>query len=319
MNSFRSCVLTVLLVFFAVFVMVGLSPMDSHYIPCGYVKVFSDEFTESRLNTAKWFTRYIYGGPQGPGTLDFLNDEQQRYRENNNHVMTGKTLQLTANLIDSNPNDWVCCESGMVRSKITFKGGYFETRVKLPYGRGSWPAFWLNSSQAADGSLSWPPEIDIFEFVINSDSMDVCCEHPNMWHTNAVDDGPQNNTTLYSDPNFDDEWAFMWESFNLPDAYHVFGLLWDDVNNTISTYIDGNLIVQRTYNWVYDDSTNAPYAHVLLNLAIGGSWAGLNGIDYSAFPKVLEVDYVRVYQPANRKQMGTDKIGKNLCPSNGKC
>jgi len=35
---------------------------------------------------------------------------------------------------------------------------------------------------------------------------------------------------------------------------------------------------------------------IILNVAIGGSWGGLEGIDDSLFPHVMQVDYVRVYQ-----------------------
>jgi len=306
--------------------------MDSPYVPSGYVKVFADEFDGAALDTTKWWTRYIYGGPDGPGTLDFLNDEQQRYRENGNHAMTGHSLQLTAALTDPNPADWVCCESGMIRSKTTFRGGYFEARVKLPPGKGSWGGFWLNSSaRPGDGNISWPPEIDIFEFVVNFDSItQYGGEKPNMIHSNGVTDGPQDDSILYADPGFDPDFYFIAEPYNFGDpwlsptgrqmdGYHVFGLLWDEVNNTISTYIDGALIVQRQYNWLYDDATPAPYAHVLLNLAIGGSWAGANGIDTGAFPKVLEADYVRVYQPSDRQQLGVDTVGLDLCPASGNC
>ena len=36
--------------------------------------------------------------------------------------------------------------------------------------------------------------------------------------------------------------------------------------------------------------------HLLLNIAIGGTWGGQQGIDNSIFPVRLEVDYVRVYE-----------------------
>jgi beta-glucanase (GH16 family) len=36
--------------------------------------------------------------------------------------------------------------------------------------------------------------------------------------------------------------------------------------------------------------------YLILNLAIGGSWGGQEGVDESIFPQKLEVDYVRVYQ-----------------------
>ncbi len=36
--------------------------------------------------------------------------------------------------------------------------------------------------------------------------------------------------------------------------------------------------------------------HLLFNIAIGGNWGGQKGIDDTAFPQRMEVDYVRVYQ-----------------------
>ena len=37
----------------------------------------------------------------------------------------------------------------------------------------------------------------------------------------------------------------------------------------------------------------------MLNLAIGGGWAGLNGIDDTAFPQALQIDWVRAYKKVN--------------------
>ena len=36
--------------------------------------------------------------------------------------------------------------------------------------------------------------------------------------------------------------------------------------------------------------------HLLLNIAIGGNWGGVKGVDDSIFPQQMLVDYVRVYQ-----------------------
>jgi beta-glucanase (GH16 family) len=38
--------------------------------------------------------------------------------------------------------------------------------------------------------------------------------------------------------------------------------------------------------------------HLLLNIAVGGSWGGQKGIRPDAFPAKMEVDYVRIYQRA---------------------
>ena len=68
---------------------IAQAPGDHH--PAGYYLVFADEFDGRELNRHVWCTRYIYAGgsmPQIPdavcqadkrGTLDRLNDEQQRY------------------------------------------------------------------------------------------------------------------------------------------------------------------------------------------------------------------------------------------------
>lgn len=65
--------------------------------------------------------------------------------------------------------------------------------------------------------------------------------------------------------------------------------------------------------------SDAGYAHVLLNLAMGGQWAGRYGIDDSAFPQALEIDYVRVYQRTGRIDHVQSTIGQDLCPAGGKC
>ena len=55
------------------------------------------------------------------------------------------------------------------------------------------------------------------------------------------------------------------------------------------------------------DFSKWPYDHpyfLILNLAIGGDWGGQQGIDNSAFPMEMEVDFVRVFKKSNnyRKQ-----------------
>lgn len=278
-------------------------------VPAGYNKVFGDEFDEARLDNGRWWTRYIYAD----GTLDFLNDEQQRYRENGNHVMTGHSLILMARKAQPNP-DGIDYESGMIRSKKTFKYGYFEARAKVPGGLGVRPAFWLNSARrATDGKITWPPEIDIFEFAYNGVE-----DKANMLHSGVLSNGPQGTKMLFKDADYHTNWTYWDAPYNFPDAFHVFSALWQH-NNTVSVYVDCRQIYKLAYKWVYDDRTPAGYAHVLLNLAIGGEWAGRHGIDDAAFPQGLEVDYVRVYQKAGHEVGGNDTLGHDLCPAQGNC
>lgn len=319
--------------------------VDSTYlaqIAPGYVKVFADEFpltwTDSAnvqhtgLNTGKWWTRYVYSG----GTLDFLNDEVARFRESGNHVIdsstvtpTGHTLHLTTKYETDG-----LLSSGMVRSKREFIGGYFEARIRKPPGRGQRPAFWLNSgckvTTADPCFLSWPPEIDILDDSKNAPDDASCCEHAWMTHTSGAQtewtNMPQDTSVVYADPNFNTEWNYMWVTnpdgtvHKLDNEFHIWGLLWEITNyqtqtGRISTYLDGKLIVTRKYNWVYDDRTPAGYAHVLVNLAMGGSYGG--DIDASLIPQAMDVDYVRVYQDPAHKLSKPSSTGTNLCPTDG--
>jgi beta-glucanase (GH16 family) len=288
----------------------AMTKKDSPYVPSGYVTVFGDEFTQARLDTSRWWTRYIYAD----GTLDFLNDEQQRYRENGNHVMTGQSLVLLAKKVGGD-GDEAGYESGMIRSKATFRYGYFEARIKVPSGLGVRPAFWLNSARrSSDGKISWPPEIDVLELANNGveDTAD-------MLHTSVAYHSAQQEKMIFSDPSFNTDWNYWRAPYKLSEDFHVYAALWD-TDDTVSTYFDGRLISKVGYKWVYDDGTRAGYAHVLLDLAIGGAnWAGRHGIDNTAFPQGLEVQYVRVYQKIGRQATGRDTIGHDLCPTEGEC
>lgn len=70
----------------------GSGSVDSPWVPADHSLVFSDEFNGPELDMSTWWTRYVYEN----GMLDHLNDEQQRYREQKNHVMTGSSIKLMA-------------------------------------------------------------------------------------------------------------------------------------------------------------------------------------------------------------------------------
>ena len=241
----------------------------------GWKLVFEDEFDGDALDRSRWATRYIYGNE----TLDFLNDEAQRYRDKGNHVIKNGVLDLVARKTGDG------YESGMIRSRQTFYYGYFEARILLPKGRGVFPAFWLNPDYDINGRVTWPPEIDIFEYAMNGKD-----DRDTMFHSAAS--GALR--FLYVDPAFNQKYLSYVAERPLNDDWHVFGLLW--VPGTYTVYFDGKKIYTREFQWVKSDGASAPPAHVLLNLAVGGKWAGRYGIDDGFFPQALSVDYVRVCQ-----------------------
>jgi beta-glucanase (GH16 family) len=253
-------------------------------VPEGYRLTFSDEFSGTALDKNKWKTRYVYAD----GTLDFLNDERQRYRENGNHVVSDGTLKLVAKKTFTDGR-YAAYESGMIRSTYLIRYGYLEARVKLPDAKGVWPAFWLNSDYAPDGKLTWPPEIDIFEYAINGKE-----DTPDMIHMGVIDKGVQGHALLYADPRYNKQWSYYRATSSLAHQWHTVGLLWNATSTTM--YLDGKKIVTIGTKWVYGNGNVAAPAHILLNLAVGGSWAGRHGIDDARFPQTFEIDYVRAYK-----------------------
>lgn len=292
----------------------GAASEDFH--PQGFSLVFAEEFAGDQLDRRVWCTRYIYGGgaaPQikdsecqqgGGGTRDALNDEQQRYVDFNKlgepmHVVESGILSLRATKTGNTAE--APYESAMVRSKRLFvpttKISYYITaRVMLPNVRGTWPSFWLNSDRKPDGTTHWPPEIDIFEGALNEKE-----DKANMIHVGAQIRSNQQTKSgkkeiTFSAPDFDRKWNNYRAPRSLREVWIEVAVKW--TANDVCYYVDGYRIMCENYAWVYNHGASAAPAHLLLNLAIGGSWAARHGIADEKFPTEFRVDHVRVYEKA---------------------
>ena len=182
------------------------------------------------------------------------------------------TLKLTALMEDGE------VYSGRVYAKrqTGWQYGYMEGRIKLPKGKGTWPAFWM---MPVNGRR-WPAdgEIDIMEEVgYNPDYVSSSLHATGHVHTQ----GTQVTHEMLQK--------------GAEGGFHLYAIKWTPEN--ITTYVDGK--EQLTYDnpgtgrvdWPYDD----PF-YLILNLAWGGDWGGKNGTDDAALPLTMEVDYVRVFQ-----------------------
>lgn len=284
------------------------------FSPQGYQLVFSDEFDGSSLDRTKWCTRYTYGGgpalqvpdaqctrSDGGGTLDFLNDEQQRYRDVNSrgetmHVVSGGTLKLRAT--KTGPAGYAPYESAMIRSKLEFKPSatasyYITTRVKLPAALGTWPATWLAGGWGTNNTIQWPPEIDILEAPTNNVG-----QLANVIRQGSQVQGPQTATHkfefTYKAADYDTQWQNYAPSRTLRNVWLEIGALW--TAGSVCYFVDGVKTACENYNWVDNASGPANPAHLILNLAIGGAWAGASGIEDAKLPTQMEVDHVRLYR-----------------------
>jgi beta-glucanase (GH16 family) len=85
---------------------------------------------------------------------------------------------------------------------------------------------------------------------------------------------------------------------SIEEEFHNFGILWS--SKYIKFYVDDIENVQFMFrrptsstveNWPFSNNF-----YFLMNIAVGGNWGGLEGVDMSIFPATMEVDYIRVYQ-----------------------
>jgi len=80
-------------------------------------------------------------------------------------------------------------------------------------------------------------------------------------------------------------------------AFHVYALEWEP--GKITTYVDGKEQLAVTREQMGSDHNQWPFHYAfypILNLAWGGMWGGMNGVDDRALPVTMEVDYIRVFQ-----------------------
>jgi beta-glucanase (GH16 family) len=166
------------------------------------------------------------------------------------------------------------------KGKQQFLYGRIEIRANIPSGTGTWPALWMLGVNI--DSVSWPMcgEIDILENVGFTPDRVYCTVHTNAY--NHLLGTYQQGT--YDSPGYHND-------------YHVHAIEWYE--DRIDFYFDDILV----FSFANDYQNNVetwPYSapeYLILNLAIGGSWGGQQGIDDSLFPHQLLIDYVRYYLP----------------------
>lgn len=165
----------------------------------------------------------------------------------------------------------------------SFEYGGVEASIKIPYGQGIWPAFWMLGSSI--DTVGWPQcgEIDIMEN-FGAQANDASTNRGTV-HGPGYSGG-QGITAQYDLPNG--------QVFS--DSFHRFSMDWTP--DSIKLSVDGNLYSTVTpasipagTHWVF----NGASFFFILNVAVGGDPAGSPNSS-TAFPQDMLVDYVRVYQ-----------------------
>jgi beta-glucanase (GH16 family) len=160
---------------------------------------------------------------------------------------------------------------------FTQKYGYFEARIWLPQGSGTWPGFWLESANhATSGAAS--SEIDIME----GQGVDTNGYFATL-HMNSGSGADQQNSNNYVNAGTD-----------LQAGWHTYGMLWDPNSSNIVFYLDGKAVLTVPK---YDTTDSSPMMMVLGNAI--GNMIGSNGGTPSS-SDIMKVDWVHAYQFASQ-------------------
>lgn len=154
--------------------------------------------------------------------------------------------------------------------------GRFEARMKLPWGPGIWPAFWLLGSDIE--TVGWPEcgEIDIMEYR---------GQQTNLIHGTVHGPGYSGGNSVTK--------SYGFEHQRFDTEFHLFAVEWG--TDYIRFYVDDVLYQEIEPGevsgpWVF----NNPF-FIILNVAVGGNYVGFP-TNETPFPQSMVIDYVRVYK-----------------------
>ena len=225
-------------------------PVNDVYKP-GWELVFSDEFDSVPYDPGKWSWHEHWGNVK----------DSVSWKENCIDSRDG-FLRLTTRIDPDHPGGGRY-ESGEVCSWASFETtyGYFEIRAKVPSGgRDYFPAFWLY------GKNSWPPEIDVFEFLKkDSRRMSMTYHWLDTRHNHRM-----KGRTL--------------KGIDMSESFHTYALSWSP--GRLTWYLD-NIAV-----YTINKSIPSNKMYILINMSASETY-------HTILPEAtMLVDYCRVYKKA---------------------
>ncbi|MBN1410146.1 MAG: family 16 glycosylhydrolase [Spirochaetales bacterium] len=230
-----------------------------------------------------WSDEFNYSGAPEPKKWDYdapdsgkWNQELQLYTSSRHNSFVKNGI-LTIRAIKDNAGKWTSARL-FTKGRADWTYGYVEVRAKMPEGKGTWPAIWMMPSVDTYGSWPNSGEIDIMEFVgFEPDKVHTSAHTENYyWRTGTQKTRAANLANMSSEfHNYAIEWTpkgIFWYVDDAPFYY----FLNEGKGSTV---------------WPFDK----PF-YIILNLAIGGSWGGMKGVDESMKQADMNIDYVYVYK-----------------------
>ena len=250
--------------------------------------LWSDEFSEaagSGPSSSNWVIETGDGCNAAPG-CGWGNGESQSYaacaiKQNGAGIMTITSSTPTGDPTCRSNKTWT---SGKFTTfgKKHFSYGYFEARLKMPVGGGTWPAFWTLGTNI--NTVPWPRsgELDIMEYAGNTPNRSTSAAHyANSGGSHEYKSGSKTLAT------------------ELSEDYHTYAMLW--LPNEVTFLVDGkpSFVLNKKDTgleyWPFGPGANGinPKMYLILNLAMGGNYGGQIASGYSK--ATFDIDYVRYY------------------------
>ncbi len=239
-----------------------------------YTLVWSDEFDYSGFpDSTKW--RYDTEGNEagwGNNEAQFYTDRRIENAQVENGILKIKALK------ENYKNKQYT--SARLVSKTEWQYGRFEIKAKLPPGRGTWAAIWMMPGGWSFNDGNWPNigEFDIMEHVGYDPGVIHASAHSKDYQWQI---GTQKTDTIHVK--------------NATSDFHTY--TWEWTPEIVKAFVDNKPFFEYENEGLGE--TKWPYEkpfYLILNLAVGGEWGNVQGIDDSVFPQSFEIDYVRVYQ-----------------------
>lgn len=275
-------------------------------VPMTFTQFWADEFNGTSLDRTVWSTGYRWA--------DVINNELQGMRPENvvvgNGLCTINATKPAAPVKNQTMTgyEWGAFDyaSGAIQTydKWTKTYGYFEARLKMTSGKGTWPAFWLLPDRGpsyslnprvqvgdTSGGTSIPmgSEIDILEYMAawENASTGLSQAHNGLiWAYGTTG----NAKGGYSAQN-DGFGPALW--YNADGQFHTYGMHWEP--GVVTFYLDDKVVL------AVQNAAKVPVCpeYMILNVSITqNDWHG-NTIPLSTItaemPSRMEIDYVRVY------------------------
>ena len=244
------------------------SPTPAAWDREGWNIVWHDEFEGPELDRTNW-NFDIGGNGWGNAEWQYYSDRPENLR-----IEDGMLV------IEAREEDVSFSGKPYSSARIKTQGlhawtyGRIEARMKLPYGQGIWPAFWM----LGNNNKGWPAsgEIDILEHI---------GKDPNTIYATVHAPGYSGGNGVGSN--------LVVPEGTLKDDFHVYAIEWQA--NEIRWFFDDQEYFKLTPAdvpdvWIFDHDF-----FIIMNMAVGGRWPGYPD-KTTTFPQFMTVDYVRVYQ-----------------------